>query len=74
MKIPVRLVGDFAEFLTKSGKTSYRAPCTFDDDGARYPVGRGTVYASSPVDRKAVSGGVTARLISYDRGDARFVL
>lgn len=74
MKVPVRLVGDFAEFTTKSGKKSFRAPVTFDDDGAKYPQGRGTVYASSPVDRKAVSNGLTARLISYDHGEARFAL
>lgn len=74
MKIPVRIVGDFAEFEAKSGKKSYRAPCIFEDEGAKFPQGRGTVYSSSPVDRKAVSGGVTARLLSYDRGEARFAI
>lgn len=74
MKIPVRLVSDSVEFQTKTGKKSYRAACTFEDDGARFPLGRGTLYSAQPLSVKACSGGVTARLISYDRGEARFAV
>lgn len=70
MKAKLTVLESAQQFTNKAGKISYRAPCTFDDVGARYPQGRGTVYSAAPF----VAGAFEAVLISYDRGEARFAI
>lgn len=74
MLVKVTVIAPFSEFVAKSGKTSYRAPCTFSDDGARFPVGRGTLYATQPQQVGKDGLAIVARLVSYDRGEARFAV
>lgn len=70
MKVKVQVLAPSEEFTTKSGNKSYRAPCSFEDVGARFPVGRGMIYSA----RSLPVGGVEAVLVSYDRGEARLAL
>lgn len=72
MKVIVTLVGDSSPFTSKTGRSGFVTACQFEDDGARFPLGRGRIYSDAALDRKALGGKVTARLVSYDRGEGRF--
>jgi hypothetical protein len=71
MKVKVTVIEAAQQFTNKAGKIGYRAPCTFDDVGARYPQGRGTCYANAG---SFGPGTFEAVLISYDHGEARFAV
>lgn len=71
MKVKITVLRAADEFTNKRGKVGYRAPCTFADDGARFPQGRGTCYASAG---SFGPGTFEAVLISYDHSEARFAL
>lgn len=74
MLVKVTLLTATTPFTNKAGKSGHRAPCTFDDSGARYPLGRGTLYADHPIDCPKAGTVVDARLLSYDHGEARFAV
>lgn len=69
MKTTVQVLSPSREFTTKAGGKAYLADATFDDEGARFPVGRARVYSDKPLQ-----GGkaYVALLVSYDRDGARF--
>lgn len=71
MQVKVKSLGASEPFKTKSGRDSYRTPVQYPDLGARFPVGRGTLYTDSAVPPGEE---ITAVLISYDRGEGRFVV
>lgn len=69
MKVIVQVLSPSREFTTKAGGKAYVADATFQDDGARFPVGRARVYSDKPL----VAGKpYTVTLVSYDRDGARF--
>lgn len=71
MKVKITVIEPAQQFTNKAGKVSYRAACTFSDDGARYPQGRGTCYSTAG---SFGPGTFDAVLISYDHGEARFAV
>lgn len=69
MKTVVDVLAPSREFHNKDGRQGYVADCTFNDEGARFVVGRGRVYSDSPLAKGAK---VTAVLGSYDREGSRW--
>lgn len=71
MQVKVKTLTTSEAYTSKSGKPGYRTPVQFADLGARYPVGRGTLYTATACE---VGAELSAVLISYDHGEGRFSL
>lgn len=69
MKVQVNILAPSREFTTKAGGKAFVADATFEDDGARFPVGRARVYSDKPL---AAGKPYLGLLVSYDRDGARF--
>lgn len=71
MQLKVKTLAASESYTSKTGKPGFRTPVHFPDLGARYPIGRGTLYTDSACE---VGAEVSAVLISYDHGEGRFVV